>query len=125
MTSELLAAAAELQNDTAGVPVDSAETPKRSERVLLNIMNKVKILVVSPDAVEVLVKVGGTWFAPRNTKMAAEAILRNLASQGYTLRRETMTEAELEREACYLHRRAQAGNDTVDEIMALAKKYRG
>ena len=90
MTSELLAAAAELQNDTAGVPVDSAETPKGSERVLLNIMNKVKILVVSPDAVEVLVKVGGTWFAPRNTKMAAEAILRNLASQGYTLRRETI-----------------------------------
>ena len=52
-------------------------------------------------------------------------VLEILASQGYTICRETMTEAELERDACYLHRRAQAGNDTVDEIMALAKKYRG
>ena len=81
------------------------------------------------DAIEALAKVGGTWFAPRNTKMAAEAIIRNLSYHGYTLRRETMTEAELEREAENLSVISRTNGVTLlmikNMFVELAKKFRG
>lgn len=62
-------------------------------------------------------------------EMAAKACLVRLSAQGYTLRRETMTEAELAREAEELAITSRFNGVTIDMVKAmfidLAKKYRG
>lgn len=83
---------------------------------------------VAEDAVEALADALPTTHENTNWKELAEDMLIILAAKGYTLRRETMTEAELEREAkdlAYNGVFCETDEDLRREIIELAKKFRG
>lgn len=80
------------------------------------------------DAVEALADALPTTHENTNWKELAEDMLIILAAKGYTLRRETMTEAELLgaiEDILYGDDIHGADDTHLDAIVELSKKYRG